>query len=83
MKHYRVIYIPNYVAHGNGIIEDIGGMYWLQKRSLFGWFDYEQVPHYAHFSGEDAARYHCNIREAQYKIDRMKRFIVIKDKKEK
>lgn len=77
MKHYRVVYKPLYSVRGDGSIEDIGGFYWIQKRSFFGWKDYEQVPSYLSLHGKDAALYHCNMLEGQYKIKHMKERFVI------
>lgn len=81
MKHYRVVYKPLYAPRGDGKIEDIGGFYWIQKRSfLFCWKDYEQVPQYLSLRGEDAALYHCNMLEGQLKIRRLKKYIKVKEK---
>lgn len=79
MKHYRIIYKPLYDARHNGKIEDIGGEYWIQKRTFLFWKDYEAVPSYYSLSPREAAFYQCDMRETQYKIKHMKKkFIVIK-----
>lgn len=79
MKHYRVVYKPHYVAGGDGKIEDIGGLYWIQKRSFLRWKDYEQVPQYYSLREKDAALYHCNTLEGRLKIKRLKKYIKIKE----
>lgn len=74
MKHYRVVYKPCYHVRGDGKIEDIGGFYWIQKRSFLCWKDYEQVPPYLSLQGKDAALYHCNMLEGQLKIRHLKKY---------